>query len=89
MATTIGPKQQRLNELRQDKLARAKQKAKEEALALREAMVTELREALRRWRGLHDGIVEMTPLEWKRKKKAERARRARAERTRKSKRRRK
>jgi len=46
-------------------------------------------EALRRWRGLHDGIVEMTPLEWKRKKKAERARRARAERTRKSKRRRK
>jgi hypothetical protein len=38
-----GPKQQQLNKLRLQKLARAKQKAKEEALALREAMVTELR----------------------------------------------
>ena len=43
MATTIGPKQQRLNELRQDKLARAKQAEKaatiNKAATIKEATV--------------------------------------------------
>ena len=44
MTEAIGPKQQQLIALRQAKQAKGKQKAKEQAWAMREATVTKLRE---------------------------------------------